>query len=701
MADVVYRFISTGQDAVEAAFQSITTAAQKSAASVEKSYERDGNAAKKVAKVHVSEAQKAAAELERIRTKENNALQREGDKLIAAEEKAAAKRIALEDRTSQKIAATRAKYLRDSATAAISSVASYGAGLVSRAADALASMTTGAIRESMHLDDIARQVSINARGAGEDFKDPTKLRKSYEDIAISTPGIKSDDIAEASQAYIDFTGDVKTAESSLKTFATVASATNASVKDVALAAASFGEKFKVSDPEEVKKLFAVLIFQGKGAKLTLEQMGKAAQSLAPAAAAFGVESGVTGIAKTGALLQIARAGTGSAAQATTGARNILTGLKLRSKKYAGVDVYDKDHNVRDVNQVLAETIAKAGGTNPAAKDAALAKIFGRGAGMQAVSPLISAFTDASRAAGGGKTGQQAGLDAVLEKLRKLSDVTDMFSEVEKDAAFAQQSTSAQLIGAWEAVKATLANDILPALKDMAPSFKAGMPVALNALAMFASTLVAVAETMGLIAHQTHGDKAKELEDKANAPGISPEEKAALTAKANLERARGNTTSGVAGTADELEAKFMAQFTKAGGNTIGERFRAGQVASDVADPTSIFHGPRQSMINGTNLAHDGTMTHSGGINAEQTALLEQYRKDHDALVNQGRGAGKRSGGPEMADKGIASMATGIAAVVKAELASGATAQKEAAAALKESAVAIKGAAKGGTIHAGGP
>ena len=89
-------------------------------------------------------------------------------------------------------------------------------------------MLGGAVRESLETQNIANRVSINARMPGQQGVSADTLRKEFERAAISTPGQSASDVGRATQAYVDLTGDLDTARSSMQTFATVASATGAS-----------------------------------------------------------------------------------------------------------------------------------------------------------------------------------------------------------------------------------------------------------------------------------------------------------------------------------------------------------------------------------------------------------------------------------------------------------------------------------------
>src|SRR5262249_5344521 len=150
------------------------------------------------------------------------------------------------------------------------------------------------------------------------------------------------------------------------TFASVASATGASVEDVAKAAASLSAKFDLKTAADMQKVLANLAFQGKGGAMTMADMAAQFQRLAAAGAAVGLGKGPEAVAKLGGVLQIARQGTGNARQAATATENVLAALTQKAKAH-GVSLTDKTGKQRDVNAVIADVVAKAGGMDVGAK----------------------------------------------------------------------------------------------------------------------------------------------------------------------------------------------------------------------------------------------------------------------------------------------------------------------------------------------
>lgn len=503
MSDIRYVFQATGQDAVLSAFKSIDAAATSSGRLVEGTYEGESRAAQSSAAVAERAAQakeraefKAADAVLRRWKKERDdeekdilrvaaAAEKADAKKVASAEKAAAKRVAVEERANAKILKSMQSLANDAAFGAIRSIASFSTDLVG-----------GAARASMLTQDVARRVSINARMPGETAVDPSVLRKEFENVAMATPGQSAADIGKGVQKYVDLTGDLKTARDSMQSFATVASATGATVESVAEAAASMGKQFGITKIEDVQKAFAILTAQGKGGALTMKDLAAQLRKVAAAGHAFGIGEGVGGLTKVGGLMQLATLGTKSAASSGTAVEAIFRGLSTKQKALhaIGVDTYDKAGNRRDINQLLPEIIAKASKGTPAARDKKLADIFGT-IGGRGVSSLVGTFHDASKSAGGGQAGITAGTAAVAEAMLKAEKAATDFSEVQKDAADAQKSSTAQVAAAWEVFVSKVGAELMPALEGLVPEFRklADSGAAESLITIF----VALAQSAGL------------------------------------------------------------------------------------------------------------------------------------------------------------------------------------------------------------
>jgi hypothetical protein len=376
---------------------------------------------------------------------------------------------------------------KDLALSGAASLGAVGVGLVGSAA-----------RDSMRLQESANRISINSRGAGKEFVDPTKLRKEFEATAMATPGIKSADVADAIAAFVTKTGNLDVARASQGTFATVASATGSDIKDVSAAAADLFEKFDVKTVEDMETALAALAFQGKQGSFELKDAAGQFAKLSAAASRFGLDKGVTGVKTLGGLTQIARSSTGSSEQAANAVEASLRQLVSKSadiKSEFGVDVFTDKSNTktRDVRKVIGETIAGSGGDL-----VKLQKIFGE-EGIRGISPLISTFNQArNNSSSKTEAGRTAdGLKALNAQLERAIDAPGKIADLQEDAARAQTTASAQLIATWEKLQAAVGEQLTPKLIEATGAF-ANFVQNSNAIEGLVTVFVALADTAGLV-----------------------------------------------------------------------------------------------------------------------------------------------------------------------------------------------------------
>jgi len=325
----------------------------------------------------------------------------------------------------------------------------------------------------------ANRLSINSRGAGQDYVDPAQLTKEFYAISQSVKGVTADQAAEAATAFVAMTGDLATARSSLKDFAVVASATGASVEDVAKTSAAISQQFGITDPAQIKDVLASLTYQGKSGAFELADAASLFPRLAAAGAAFGLDKGAGGVKTLGGITQIARTATGSGEQAATSVESMLTKLKTESGTIAaqGVKVYEgtgANKKMRDLPGLLVDLVSKVGGNDVEAKNAGLAKILGE-QGVRAVNPLISKFNDTFRNTKGTTAEKtKAAEAAVRTQLDSAANAAGSWADVQNDSARAQEDSSAKVTAAMERLKESAANKLLPALLKLEPTIMKGV-----------------------------------------------------------------------------------------------------------------------------------------------------------------------------------------------------------------------------------
>lgn len=341
------------------------------------------------------------------------------------------------------------------------------------ALQAASAVSIKAISDANRVLEKATRVSIGARGAGQEGVDPKLLANEWFAITQDVKGITADQLGDAAAKYVGMTGDLKTARSSMRDFAVAAMASGASVEDVAGTAAAISQQFGITDPAQIRDVLGSLIGQGKAGAFELKDAAALFPGLAAAGASFGLDKGVGGVKTLGGIVQIARQATGSGEVAATNVNAMLTALKTNADKLqlAGTKVYEgtgANKKVRDLPTIIAEMIAKTGGTDLAKKNAGLTDVL-TATGFRAISPLVTQYQDLF-AQSKGKTDaarQADAMEQLRQKIMESVNAAGSWTEVQKDAATASATTSAQMTAAWEKLTGSVASRVLPKLLGFA------------------------------------------------------------------------------------------------------------------------------------------------------------------------------------------------------------------------------------------
>ncbi len=345
-------------------------------------------------------------------------------------------------------------------------------------------LVAGQMQTATELERRQRQVIINARGPGERGAiSPGNLRDKIAATSIAT-GAAQLDITAGIEEFVTKTGDIKTAIANMEVFAKVAMATGASVGDIAAAAAELSDKFDLTDPKEMADALAALAFQGKRGAFELRDMAAQFPKIGAAAQRFGFK-GAAGVRELGGLAQIARKGTGTGEEAGTAIENMLkeiiakstaiqegTAFGFKKREGKGVQVFedfDPKKAALRASDTITNIIAASGGNI-----VQLQKIFGT-RGTRAISPLSTAFREAAGAAGGGEKGKAAGIAAIRAELAAAIEGKGDFADIEKDAADAAKSLSAEMTKLQTVFNKALTKEMIPALKLMIPELEKAAP----------------------------------------------------------------------------------------------------------------------------------------------------------------------------------------------------------------------------------
>lgn len=237
------------------------------------------------------------------------------------------------------------------------------------------SKATGALKAGIGLGGIAGIAAV-----GRDVIDFEKKLKRLEIQAGSNRGALGDlrgEIDRVSQAtgqsrqallntsarFLSLTGDAQGAAANLDLFARVATATGSELEDIAGASVAVSKQFNGINPENMEKVFDILIAQGKAGSVELKQVAAELGQLGGTFRAVG-RDGIEGVADLGAAFQVIQTEFGfDPAKARTGLNSFLTQLakpanKKRFKKATGVSLFDAKGARRDVTDVLRDLSSK-------------------------------------------------------------------------------------------------------------------------------------------------------------------------------------------------------------------------------------------------------------------------------------------------------------------------------------------------------
>lgn len=202
------------------------------------------------------------------------------------------------------------------------------------------------------------QLSVTA-GYGADKMG--ELRDQIHAVAIASNQMQGD-VEQAMEAFVARTGDIKTARDNMEMYGKVATATGASIKDVALVGVELSSKLGIKDPAKQREALAILTAQGKAGAVEIRDLAMKAPALFSAASSrFGVE-GIEGLRGTGALAQVyahAYGGKATAGMAVTAINQTFTDMFRRKKEI------DKlvGHNTKgqDPYEVMKQMTVATGG----------------------------------------------------------------------------------------------------------------------------------------------------------------------------------------------------------------------------------------------------------------------------------------------------------------------------------------------------
>jgi len=352
----------------------------------------------------------------------------------------------------------------------------------------------GIVEDANQVSQAAAQLSVNARGAGKEYIDPKVLESEAYAITQQVKGTSAQEVIAAMAQFTSLTGDLKTARASMGTFATVASATGASLTDVAASTAAISQQFKITDPAQIKEVLSALTYQGKAGAIELSDLATGLQTLAAGGASFGL-SGVQGVKTLGGITQIAKQGSGSAAETFTAVQGIFRELAAKTSQLEKqkVKVYEgkgANKKTRDPTDIIIDAISKIGGNDVAKKATGLQSIFNDS--LKGLKPLLSLYNDTVRnTEGSDKEKTAAGVAALRKALDSAINAEGGWEDVIKDSAQMQKTSASQMEAASESLKGKISENVAPKLTEFATQ----LATSTDAIDFFVFAMEAIADTV--------------------------------------------------------------------------------------------------------------------------------------------------------------------------------------------------------------
>ncbi|KDM91391.1 phage tail tape measure protein [Photobacterium galatheae] len=224
----------------------------------------------------------------------------------------------------------------------------------------------GSAMAVMGLEERYERLGIQA---GKSRDEMTKLRQEmFATAQQSDIRVDQGEMLAAVEKIVEKTGDLEFARENMANIGRVMQATGAAGVDVGEMFADMSTKFGLKNSEDVLKAIDTLVVQGKAGAFTLQNLAAEGAAVSAAYAAMG-RSGPKAVQEMGALLQISRMGSGSAAEAASSMESVLADIRSNYKdiEALGIQVFDEEalargeKKFRDIPTLLKEIMDTTSG----------------------------------------------------------------------------------------------------------------------------------------------------------------------------------------------------------------------------------------------------------------------------------------------------------------------------------------------------
>lgn len=299
----------------------------------------------------------------------------------------------------------------------------YGMGIAGDIAHAYGVNTSmgTAMQRNADLETIATQVTNEAHEKGNSYASAQDLQEQAFDIGSKT-GTGANEIMKGFQEFVGRTGDLSTAQQSMEQLAKIAKATGSSLTDITSAAAAVSNQLG-DTPNKAQKLneaMMVLAGESKLGAVPMRVLAAQAPKIVASAQMFEGDIGAN-IAMLGGIAQETglRGGVGSGAQAATAVQSLgqvfHTPGALKAFKAKGINVTGAGGKIRNLNDIIVESLQKTQHEDRAASNADLNKLFMGQRSGRAIAGYEGLFRSTYASASGTKEERLAEATAAVRK----------------------------------------------------------------------------------------------------------------------------------------------------------------------------------------------------------------------------------------------------------------------------------------------
>ncbi len=364
-----------------------------------------------------------------------------------------------------------------------------GAGTVARGATALVGglsqlgggfSIAGSVEKRLSAERNAALLANSAYIPGKNERqDPAKLLAQAKAVGIAT-NMDTNELLEGTQSYVAKSSDLKGGMANMEFFAKVAKGTGTSFSDVTKTAGILRTQNDKLDDKSMKSMLLKTIAQGKSGAVEFSDLAKVAGKVTKTSSMYGMDQTQAQGALLG-LSQFAIKTSGGADEAATVVSNFgADTLKKRGVlEKANIHATDKDGNLKDPSTIIQDIFTKTNGNMGQIQDLG----YGQRS-MKLFAALAPTFRDAGDALGAKATKAErtkAGAAAVAAEIGDMSKASYSEEDLNADFSNVMKTNSEQLESAFNVLRESVADALVPELQKLIPMVRELTPKFLEAL----------------------------------------------------------------------------------------------------------------------------------------------------------------------------------------------------------------------------